>query len=39
MGQDNDDILTELGFSSDAIAEMYECNLLGKKSYKESFAN
>ena len=38
-GQDNDDILTELGFSSDAIAEMYECNLLGKKSYKESFAN
>ena len=38
-GQDNDDILSELGFSSETIAEMYERNLLGKKSYKESFAN
>ena len=38
-GQDNDDILGELGFSSETIARMYERNLLGKKSYKESFAN
>ncbi len=39
IGQDNDDILSELGFDSDDIASMYAKSLIGKKPYNESFSD
>ncbi len=39
IGQDNDDILSELGFGSESISAMYEEGLIGKKPYSESFAD
>ncbi len=39
IGQDNEDILEELGFGEERIARMYENRMLGKRSYEESFAD
>ena len=38
IGQDNEDILHELGLSDDQIAALYERGLLGQKDYAHSFA-
>ncbi len=37
IGEDNEDILHELGFSDEKIKSMYEQQLLSQKSYKQSF--
>lgn len=37
IGQDNEDILHELGLDDDTIAKMYDEQLLDQKSYEDSF--
>ena len=38
IGQDNEDILRELGFDDERIARMYEDRMLGQRPYEGSFA-
>ena len=39
IGQDNEDVLAELGYSSEQVAALYEQGLLGQRSYHDSFAH